>query len=91
MGGEAVSAALNPHNLLQALRGPFGGFVYDQSGEKQWRCFYCGAEGGYEHLRSVACTFVYAPCAHCGQTPECAPDCAGIAAILRASGAEVEP
>ena len=28
------------------------------------------------------CGYDYPPCPDCGQTPECAPDCPGIAAVL---------
>lgn len=49
-----------------------------------WCCEYCGDTGTFETLRSRTCTYVYPPCEVCGQTPECAPDCAGVLAILGA-------
>jgi hypothetical protein len=70
---------LNPHNSLLAIDPP-------GTQNRRWRCQYCGVEGFYENLRTVACTYVYPPCDHCGETPECAPDCKGIAAALSDGG-----
>jgi Fe-S-cluster-containing dehydrogenase component len=70
---------LNPHNWLSALDPP-------GSANRRWRCQYCGMEDFFDNLRAVACTYVYPPCEHCGETPECAQDCPGIAAALSGSG-----
>ncbi len=64
---------LNPHNWLSRLGKP----PLDR-----WECRYCHAIGTYDELRAVACAYEYPPCPHCGQTPECALDCPGIAAAL---------
>jgi len=63
---------LNPHNWLTALSPP-------HTPNRRWRCEYCQLEGLYDELREVAC---YPPCEYCGQTPECAIDCHGIAEAL---------
>lgn len=56
---------------------------------RRWRCDYCGMIDTFDNLRAVPCTYVYPPCKVCGQTPECAPDCAGVLAILGAPGVHV--
>jgi len=66
----------NPHNLLVALDPP------RDAPPRRWRCRYCGVEGLWEEVDAAACTYVYPPCDHCGQTPTCAKDCAGIAMAL---------
>jgi hypothetical protein len=73
-------ARLNPHNSLIAIDPPRA------QPPRRWRCGYCGLEGLLEEVRAVACTYVYPPCEYCGQTPECAPDCKGIAAVLSDGG-----
>lgn len=47
-----------------------------------WSCNYCGETGRLEEVRGRPCKYVYPPCPHCGQTPECALDCPGIVAAL---------
>lgn len=64
---------LNPHNRMVRLGEP----LLDR-----WECAYCHATGTYDELRAIACAYEYPPCPHCGQTPECALDCSGIAAAL---------
>jgi len=71
----------NPHGLLIRTN------PIDQRG--QYRCEYCDARGTIEELCVFDCTHIYPPCDHCGQTPVCAPDCAGIAAALSAPGVHV--
>ncbi len=66
---------MNPHNSLVALDPP-------GRDDRRWRCRYCALEGLYDELLEVACTYVYPPCDFCGKTPECAPDCLGIAELL---------
>lgn len=68
---------MNPHNYLKRVGEP---------PRDLWCCEYCKDEGTMEALRSRACTFVYPPCEHCGQTPECAKDCAGMAGVLSMPG-----
>jgi len=68
---------LNPHNhIVRQGRPP----------KDLWECQYCGMVDVYDDLRATACSYVYPPCEHCGQTPECAPDCSGIAAALATPG-----
>ena len=65
----------NPHNSAMAL---------DSPGElRRWQCNACGqiAES-YDTLCKTECSYVYPPCAACFKTPECAPDCPSILAIL---------
>lgn len=50
--------------------------------ERRWRCRYCGIEGLMDNVRAVECSYVYPPCPYCGQSPECAIDCEGIAKAL---------
>ncbi len=64
---------LNPHQYLKRV---------GQPPTDRWCCQYCGAEGAYAALLKIACSHVYEPCKHCGQTPYCAEDCAGIMAAL---------
>ena len=68
---------MNPHNMLVRV---------GETPVDRWRCHYCEATGTYEELRAVACTHVYPPCSYCGQTPECASDCPGIAMALATPG-----
>jgi hypothetical protein len=69
----AAAPRLNPHKWIERTAGP---------PVDRWRCQYCAAEGTFAELKAVACAHVYPPCQHCGQTPECAPDCKGIAGSL---------
>lgn len=71
---------MNPHNRIVAIDPP------RKSPPRRWRCHYCAAVGLYDELRAVPCTFVYPPCATCGETPECAPDCRGVLAALATPG-----
>lgn len=71
-----MALKLNPHGILKAIDPP------RDHPPRRFRCHYCEAVGLYDELQAVACTYVYPPCEFCGQTPECAADCAGIAAIL---------
>jgi len=73
----------NPHMALIAIDPP------RKHPHRRWKCKFCRVEGLYEEVRSVACSYVHPPCKVCGQTPECAIDCAGIAAALGAPGVEV--
>lgn len=69
----------NPHNWLTALDPPGN---YD----RRWRCNYCDEEGLFGELmgpEASECSFDYPPCEHCGQTPECAPDCMGAWSALK--------
>jgi len=74
---------LNPHCDMIAIDPP------RDHPPRRWRCFYCKAEGLFEELQAIACTHVYPPCEFCGQTPICAPDCAGCLALLGAPGVYV--
>lgn len=74
---------LNPHMSLRAIDPPRA------HPPRQWQCGYCGLKGLMDEVRKVACTYVYPPCEFCGQAPECALDCAGIAAALGAPGVHV--
>lgn len=71
-----TKAKMNPHNYLEALDPP------RKHPPRRWKCYWCHAEGTYEELQAIECTYEYPPCEVCGQTPECAPDCAGMAAAL---------
>lgn len=62
----------NPHMSMQAIDPP------RSYPPQEWQCNYCGQRGLYEALRDRECTYVYPPCPTCGQTPECAPDCAAV-------------
>ena len=74
---------LNPHNrLIRIGEPPPWPLPLPPAGTVRWRCAYCGLEGTWEELHTVACSYVYPPCPSCGQTPECAPDCRGIAEAL---------
>lgn len=66
---------MNPHAHLVPL---------DKKGTaaRRWRCQFCGDSGALAALQARACSYVYPPCEHCGQTPECALDCPGIVAAL---------
>lgn len=35
-----------------------------------------------DEVEAVECSYNYPPCHYCGQTPECATDCPGIALAL---------
>jgi hypothetical protein len=67
----------NPHNSAVPI---------DPSGEqRRWQCTCCGQVGAdYNALNQTECTHVYPPCEFCFKVRECAADCPGIAAILRA-------
>lgn len=80
---RTIGLKKNPHNMLTAIDPP------RSHPPRRWRCYYCGVEGLMNEVREIACTYVYPPCEHCGQTPECAPDCAGIAAALSTPGVVV--
>jgi len=67
---------LNPHMWVTALSPP------RQKPCRIWMCQYCGIIGPMNTIRAVACSHVYPPCKYCGQTPECARDCPGIAMAL---------
>ncbi len=67
---------MNPHNSRIALDPP------REAPPRRWRCQYCDQEGLWDELEALECTYVYLPCAYCGQTPECARDCPGIMALL---------
>ncbi len=54
-----------------------------------WRCVPCGMTGTMRELQAIECAAVYPPCKVCGQTPECAPDCAGVLAALASVGVHV--
>ena len=70
---------LNPHNHIIAIDPP--------GMNRRWECRLCNEIGSCDDLvgpaQKNACTHVYPPCPWCGQTPECAADCAGIAAALK--------
>lgn len=65
----------NPHNWLSAISPP-------HTPNRRWRCRYCQAEGTFDELNAVACSYVYPPCEYCGETPLCSRDCVGIAMAL---------
>lgn len=67
----------NPHMWLSRLGKP---------PRDHWKCKYCGEEGTMAQVRAVECRYEYPPCEHCGQTPECARDCPGVAAALSMPG-----
>ncbi len=67
---------MNPHNYLKAIDPP-------GTDNRRWECQYCHQVAPFEELRKIECTYVYPPCKHCGQTPECAADCPGIMGILK--------
>lgn len=74
----------NPHMYLSSLTSGGALFSPAEMRARLWRCAYCKDVGTLEALRSRACIYVHSPCEVCGQTPECAPDCAGVLAILGA-------
>ncbi len=78
--GIEMPQRMNPHNSLVALDPP------RRHPARRWKCHYCGVEGLLETVRAIACTYVYPPCEHCGETPTCAADCPGIAAALSDGG-----
>lgn len=71
---------MNPHNLMTRTAAP----PIDA-----WRCDFCKKSGTFKGLRKTECTYVYPPCKYCGETPECARDCAGMLAALGSPGVEV--
>lgn len=74
---------MKPHMYLVAIDPPLPlGASAEQTGRRRWKCQDCKVEGTYDELRGTGCAYVYPPCEHCGQTPECARDCPGIMAIL---------
>lgn len=79
---------MNPHNWITALDPPL-------AVERRWRCEHCGEAGSFDDLmgpdQKNPCPFVYPPCASCGQTPECSPDCKGVAEALASPGVRVAP
>ena len=54
------------------------------SDPRRFRCVACGQVGEtINDLYDVACTAPDPdPCEWCGETPECAPDCVGVALAL---------
>lgn len=74
---------LNPHSMLRAIDPP------RDSPPRRWKCVYCGIVGLVEDLQKIACTYVYPPCEACGQAPECASDCPGMATALGMPGVHV--
>ena len=66
----------NPHNSLIAIDPP------RKHPPRRWRCDYCGVVGTLDEVNKVECSYEYPPCEYCGQTPECAPDCKGVALAL---------
>jgi hypothetical protein len=66
----------NPHMHLVPLEPP------PRDSTALWRCVDCQQEDRLDALRARSCTFEHAPCPHCGETPECAIDCPGIAQAL---------
>jgi hypothetical protein len=87
----------NPHMSTTALgpspvpgaRYPFTPEESAKIAARKWMCTYCKLTGTLEEIRAVACSYVYPPCEYCGQTPECAINCAGIVAALGAPGVYV--
>ena len=75
-----LGSAPYPHNHLRRLGYP----PLDR-----WRCVPCGAEGTFDALRGMDCTVDYPSCDDCGCTPECAPDCEGMARALTMPGVHV--
>ena len=57
-------------------------YVSGKPGLALWRCEYCKIVSTLEHLDALKCSYFYPPCESCGETSECAPDCAGLAALL---------
>lgn len=53
------------------------------NGTDNWKCDYCNAQDTYEAIHETECAYEYPPCPHCGQTPECAPDCKGMMALMQ--------
>ena len=86
MSKNAVKNLLAAHMSCVALDPP-------GAPNRRWRCSYCKAQGFYDEMmgpkRTIACTHVYPPCKTCGQTPECAPDCAAILGVLNNPPARV--
>ena len=64
---------MNPHNWLSRVGEPPADC---------WRCEYCGQVDTYVAMRGRECAYEYPPCESCGQTPECAADCKGMAQAL---------
>lgn len=60
----------NPHMILNNL------------GDGFWQCGYCGFTGTWAECHASACAHTYPPCETCGQTPQCAADCAAVWEIL---------
>ena len=58
---------------------------------RRWKCNYCHMEGTYDALQAQPCAYVYPPCPYCGQTPECALDCEGIALALSGEHPDLAP
>lgn len=81
---------MNPHNWLSRISElPAWPLPLPPADTIRWRCQYCGMEGTWEELHAVACSYVYPPCPSCGQTPECSPDCRGIAEALNGPGVHI--
>jgi hypothetical protein len=72
----------HPHMSMRAL---------DPPGEhRRWQCTDCGGIGAsFDALHATQCTYEIPPCDVCGQTPECAPDCAAVLGALGAPGVVV--
>ncbi len=81
----------NPHNYLSKVCHPGVGVSCAdfEPHDPVWECQYCGEVGTTDALRTDACSYVYPPCKHCGQTPECALDCKGVWAALSRPGVVV--
>jgi len=85
-----LQAEMNPHNRLTRIDAvPPWPLPLPPVETVRWRCYYCDAEGTWEELHSIACSYVYPPCPSCGQTPECALDCRAIAKALAGPGVHI--
>ena len=80
---------LNPHCWITALDPPRFGERPPDEPERRWKCQYCPAQGTMAELAKITCTHVYPPCEYCGQAPECAQFCEGIAMALADSRVHV--
>lgn len=64
-------------------------YIKRRGRENFWVCQLCGDAGPLDPLRARGCRVIPPPCADCGLTPECAPDCAGIARAFATAGVRV--
>jgi hypothetical protein len=76
----------NPHMWFEALDAP--GTPLDR---RRWQCCWCYMVGTHDELQAQACMHVYPPCPYCGQTPECASDCEGIALAFSGEHPDLGP